>query len=218
MTSSQLKEYGFKLDNPKGKKLDWEGDVYLTEVVLRDRGESLVIDLLGCMADSVRLVFERAADVVAAVDHGRPPVEHEVGARLGPPNGALVELVGYTLKLPEGQSTARPGDTLHLTLVWRCMAQMETSYTVFTHLLDGSQQIVGQQDNPPVGGRYPTPLWQPGEVVVETVSLPVPADPPPPLGPYFLHVGLYRPDTGARLPLSSTDDHVKIAVPFFNKP
>jgi hypothetical protein len=140
-----------------------------------------------------------------------PPVEHEVGARLG----GAIELVGYTLRLPAasqaaGAQAARPGDTLHLTLVWRCLAPMETSYTVFTHLLDEGQQIRAQQDNPPLGGRYPTPLWVPGEIVVDEYALVV--QPDAPAGRASIEVGLYDPATLVRLPvldpIGATGDRV----------
>jgi hypothetical protein len=79
-----------------------------------------------------------------------PAFEHPVGARLGD----QVELLGYTL----GRDRAMPGETLHLTLIWRCRDTMDIAYTVFTHLLDHGQQVRGQKDNPPVGGTYPTTL------------------------------------------------------------
>jgi hypothetical protein len=76
---------------------------------------------------------------------------------------------------------------------------METGYTVFTHLLDEGQQIRGQQDNPPVNGRYPTPLWAPGEVVVDEYALLI--QPDAPAGRAVIEVGLYDPATLTRLPV-----------------
>ena len=121
-----------------------------------------------------------------------PPYDHPVGARLGD----WVELVGYRLEVAE----ARPGDLLHLTLIWRCLAPVEVNYTVFTHLLDAGGQVHGQQDNPPVHGTYPTTLWVPGEIVVDGYPVPVDAGAPP--GSYVLEVGMYDPETMARLPVS----------------
>ena len=43
-------------------------------------------------------------------------------------------------------------------------------------------------------------------MVIETVTFPVTTDRPP--GDYRLHVGLYRPDTGERLPLATGGDGV----------
>jgi hypothetical protein len=124
-----------------------------------------------------------------------PPYDHSVGARLGD----VVELVGYSLRLPEGQQVAHPGDSLHLTLIWRCLREMETSYTVFTHLLDQTQQVRGQQDNPPVGGHYPTMLWVPNEIVADEYTLAIQLDAPP--GTYVVEVGMYDPGTMQRLPV-----------------
>jgi hypothetical protein len=124
-----------------------------------------------------------------------PAFEHTVGAQLGD----SVELLGYDLDLPGDEQTAQPGETIHLTLVWRCLREMEVSYTVFTHLLDETGQIRGQQDNPPVGGRYPTTLWVPGEVVVDEYALDIEPDAPP--GTYMIEVGMYDPATMQRLPV-----------------
>ncbi len=120
-----------------------------------------------------------------------PAVTHTVGAELG----GLVELVGYDL----APTALAPGDTVHLTLVWRCLREMDTSYTVFAHLLDAGQQIRGQQDNPPVGGSYLTTLWAPGEVVVDSYAIEVYGDAPP--GDYGFEVGMYDPANLARLPV-----------------
>ena len=123
-----------------------------------------------------------------------PAFEHVVGARLGD----VVELLGYDLALP-GYDLALPGETLHLTLIWRCLREMEVSYTVFTHLLDEAGQMRGQQDNPPLRGAYPTTLWAPGEVVVDEYDLTIQADAPP--GVYVIEVGMYDPATVRRLPV-----------------
>ena len=92
-----------------------------------------------------------------------------------------------------------PGETLRLTLYWRALATMDTSYTVFTHLLDGANQVRGQQDNVPVNGTYPTTLWAPGEVIVDRYAITVDADAAP--GRHAIEVGLYVAETGQRLPL-----------------
>ena len=60
---------------------------------------------------------------------------------------------------------------VRLTLVWRCLREIETPYTVFTHLLDGAGQVRGQKDSPPQGGRYPTTLWAPGEIVLDAYEI-----------------------------------------------
>ncbi|MBN1641476.1 MAG: hypothetical protein JXA09_09590 [Anaerolineae bacterium] len=121
-----------------------------------------------------------------------PPLyANPVGARLG----AGVELLGYDLD----RAAAEPGDTLHLTLIWRCRASMDEDYTVFTHLLDPGGQVRGQKDNPPRGGGYPTTLWLPGEIIVDPYAIQVAVDAPP--GAYAIEVGMYNPADMQRLPV-----------------
>jgi hypothetical protein len=120
-----------------------------------------------------------------------PAFAYPVGARLGD----KVELLGYDLD----RQQAAPGETIHLTLVWRCLDEMDTAYTVFTHLLDAGGQVRGQKDNPPVGGSYPTTLWVPDEVVVDEYTIQIQADAPP--GAHVIEVGMYDPSNVRRLPV-----------------
>ncbi|UCC63682.1 MAG: hypothetical protein JSV36_01075 [Anaerolineae bacterium] len=139
--------------------------------------------------------------LVIAVDRRTvvPPIQHPLQANLGD----QIEFLGYDLDRTEVAS----GETLHLTLYWRALAKIETNYTVFTHLLDRRDQIRGQQDNPPVGGSYPTTMWMPGEVVTDEYALVVDTDAP--LGEHVLEIGLYVAETGQRLPV--LDDAGQIA-------
>ena len=118
-----------------------------------------------------------------------PAFAYPVEARLGD----RVELLGYDLDREE----VRPGESIRLTLVWRCLQEMDTAYTVFTHVLDQAAQIRGQKDNPPVGGKYPTTLWVAGEVVVDRYDIAIRSDAPP--GTHVIEVGMYDPVTMQRL-------------------
>jgi hypothetical protein len=118
-------------------------------------------------------------------------IQHPQRARLG----QSVALLGYDLT----PATVRPGETLHLTLYWQAQAEMETSYTVFTHLLDSQQRIWGQKDSLPLSGARPTTGWLPGEVIADEYVIPVQHDAPP--GGYTIEVGMYDAATGARLPV-----------------
>ncbi|HMR66413.1 MAG TPA: hypothetical protein PKE64_20570, partial [Anaerolineae bacterium] len=81
----------------------------------------------------------------------------------------------------------------------------------FVQLVGPDGRLYGQQDSAPDRAQYPTQLWQPGEIVMETVAFPVRPDRP--AGAYRLHLGLYRPASGQRLGLASGADHVEIALP-----
>jgi len=121
-----------------------------------------------------------------------PPVfAYPVGVKLAD----KVELLGYDLD----RQQARPGETVHLTLAWRCLQAMDSGYTVFTHLLDAGEQVRGQRDNPPVRGTYPTTLWVPGEVVVDEYDIMVQPGALP--GTHVIEVGMYDPANLQRLPV-----------------
>jgi hypothetical protein len=104
-----------------------------------------------------------------------------------------IELLGYDIE----RDHRRPGGIVRLTLYWRALTEMDTSYTVFTHLLGPDGQIVAQQDNPPVKGTYPTALWLPGEIIIDPYALSIPADLQP--GDYAIQVGFYVAENGLRL-------------------
>jgi hypothetical protein len=94
-------------------------------------------------------------------------------------------------------------DQAALILNWEVQQPLETDYTVFIQAWDiASNQYVAGFDGPPVRGDYPTSLWAPGEIIVDTHSLDLAALPP---GPYRLLAGLYDPVTGERLPAFGPD-------------
>ncbi len=113
---------------------------------------------------------------------------------------------------PNLQPTGQSAPHLSLTLTWQALTTPETLIR-FVQLVGPDGRVYGQNDSNPDEGNYPTRLWQPGEVVVETVTFPLQTGRPS--GQYTLHVGLYRPETGQRLPLLAGGDHVEIPGPFF---
>jgi uncharacterized membrane protein len=112
-----------------------------------------------------------------------------------------IRLLGYSDPIPH------PTSQISITLHWQAIAS-PPQLIRFVQLIGPDGQVYVQNDSVPDHGLYPTSLWQPGEFVSETVTLPVPAERPP--GSYTLHLGLYDPDTGQRLPLRSGGDHVEI--------
>jgi 4-amino-4-deoxy-L-arabinose transferase-like glycosyltransferase len=121
-----------------------------------------------------------------------PPIGHPLTASLG----GQAELLGYDVE-PE---LLRPGGLLRLTLYWRALSEMETSYTVFVHLLDDRNRIIGQRDSIPGNGALPTTGWATGEVITDTYEVPIPGNVP--AGKYLLEVGMYDAATGKRLDVS----------------
>ncbi len=114
-----------------------------------------------------------------------PAAPHVVEAEFGPD----IRLHSYYAGVPTG-------GLLNLALYWQAVAEPQTDYTVFIHLVDANGNIVSQVDSVPVGGARPTTGWRAGEVITDIHNLPIPADLPP--GVYYLNAGLYNPDDGAR--------------------
>ncbi|MGQ9681275.1 MAG: glycosyltransferase family 39 protein [Anaerolineae bacterium] len=134
----------------------------------------------------------------------QPPLEHQVTV----PQSADfdgIRLVGYDLHraVHNGVCEARPGEALKLDLFWRATAAPARDYTVFTHLVGAAHNprtngpVWAQHDGPPVDGTYPTSTWEVGQLLRDRHILVLDASAPP--GLYELEVGLYAPDTGARL-------------------
>ena len=113
----------------------------------------------------------------------------------------LVRLAGFDFP-----STAiHPGDTLAVQLVWQSLALTDRHYTAFVHLLGPHNPALdsplwAQDDHEPGHATYSTDRWFPGEVIMDTFYLQVPADAPP--GEYTLSTGFYDLETLERLPRS----------------
>jgi hypothetical protein len=131
-------------------------------------------------------------DVVTRTHAFRPPTPQ---SSLEITFGDSVRLLGYDIP-----RTARPGETILVTLYWQALAEMDTTYKVFVHLIDEDGQIRAQEDHPPLNGEAPTTSWVPGEVLQDPYRILLPPDLLP--GYYSLRVGLYNPATGQRLPVT----------------
>jgi hypothetical protein len=104
-------------------------------------------------------------------------------------------LIGYDLPA----ATISAGSDLPITLYWQALKGLDGDYTVFIHLLDDQDNLVGQGDGPPLDNWYPTSLWAAGESLADHHLLHIPAEVKP--GSYRIVVGLYDPATGRRLPV-----------------
>jgi len=117
-------------------------------------------------------------------------LQHPLEANLA----GIVKLLGYSLD----SSQVEPGGILLLTLYWQGLAEMERDYQVFVHV-EADGRIWGQRDHPPgdCSKSQPTSTWQPGQVVVDRVAVPI--APTTPEGEYPLLVGMYDWQTLQRL-------------------
>jgi hypothetical protein len=119
-----------------------------------------------------------------------------------------VHILGYDLHPPpmggERGGEVRAGERLRLTLYQSVTEQMTDYWMPYARL--GPFEARWTTDS-----RLNTPLWQPGEIIVEEYDIPVPFDLPP--GEYPLRLG-YADLSGGRaeLPLSSDGTTVELAT------
>ncbi len=116
-----------------------------------------------------------------------PQPQTEVNLQLGDE----ITLLGYDKIIVN-----RKSKIINLKFYWRAERIPAADYTVFLHLRNDANENVAQKDSPPAAGRYPTSLWDAGEIIVDDLTLPV-ADVPP--GEYTPVVGLYNFVDGLRL-------------------
>jgi hypothetical protein len=108
-----------------------------------------------------------------------------------------LRLRGYTLE----SDALSPGTDLRLTVTWELRQPTPADLHTFVHVLgpiraDGSP-LYAQSDSGPCDNAYPTWQWAAGELLVDRLAVPVPADTPP--GQYRLNVGWYDSATLQRL-------------------
>ena len=109
--------------------------------------------------------------------------------------GDEITLLGFNLTDPNDNPIT------NLSLFWQANTVPQADYTVFIHLLDSEGNLIAQADSPPAAGTYPTSLWDADEIVIDKRQLPELAS-----GHYTIQVGLYRTETGERLPTSESSD------------
>jgi mannosyltransferase len=81
-------------------------------------------------------------------------------------------------------------------LMWYAPQTPDADYAVFVHVLhDGTR--IAQHDSDPTGGLYPTSQWRPGDMIIDDHVVAGAWD----AQSDQVMVGLYRRDTGQRLPV-----------------
>jgi hypothetical protein len=166
--------------------------------LINDQPQSLALVEGGQAVDAT-------AVVIGPIKVGGPPpgvtvTEARPQFPLNQSFGGQITLLGYDLENCQ-QSTVNPTGRLRtcqlsIRLYWRAEAVPAADYTTFLHLRDAANKTVAQKDGPPAAGRYPTGLWEAGEIIVDEITLPLAGLLP---GQYTPVVGLYEFATGNRL-------------------
>lgn len=98
----------------------------------------------------------------------------------------------------------RPGDTVHLDLIWEATRPVYQNYAVFVQALRPDRlEIIAQEDTYSHYGAYPTSWWKPGQPFRDPHRLIFPSELD--VREARLVVGLYRYETMERLPAFAPD-------------
>ncbi|MFN8596979.1 MAG: glycosyltransferase family 39 protein [Anaerolineae bacterium] len=111
---------------------------------------------------------------------------------------STIQLIGFDLP-----ATARPGEVLNIQLALKDTASLNRLHKVFVHLRGSADQVVAQDDRAPCDDTLNEADWRPGDVLLQEFQLHIPSDLAP--GSYPIAIGLYEAQSGARLPILSSE-------------
>jgi hypothetical protein len=81
------------------------------------------------------------------------------------------------------------------------LAETDRDFSTMVHIVGPSNSIISSRRTFPGLGRYPTSIWQGGEIWCDLIHLPVAQENVPRTLVYKVEVALLDPDSDARLPL-----------------
>ncbi|HEY3340650.1 MAG TPA: hypothetical protein VGK81_01480, partial [Anaerolineae bacterium] len=108
--------------------------------------------------------------------------------------GNVLNLAGYD----DPPASAQPGDEVTLQLYWHLRAPAAENYSVFVHLINTDDVIVGQRDMYPGQGSLATSILQPGYTWQDHYTVRIPSLAPAGQTLRWA-VGVYNLQTGQRL-------------------
>ena len=143
-----------------------------------------------------------------ALDRVVTPLDVPLGDQLRL-EGAFVTVDGRPADLSASPLTIPLPARVNVTLLWRALAEVPESYTVFVHLLGDHGRLIAQHDGWPVAGTRPTLTWSPGERLLDLHPVVVPHDLS--VGGGTLLVGMYHSTTLQRLSFEGGRDAIWLA-------
>ena len=199
--SGELSEFSVALGILDGTPMPGQADVWDVSLRLRPqvRESRLAPRLLGEGTLWHLMRYRNGPRRPTPLPEFRDRLSEQLARRIDARVGNVAQLLGYRVETP----AVRPGGEVRVILYWQALAEAPSAYTVFVHLLDKKGTLRGQQDNPPVFGTQPLPLWKFGDHVRDPYTFSI--APGTPSGWYDLEIGLYDPATGTRLPVVGPD-------------
>jgi len=120
--------------------------------------------------------------------------------------GGRIKLIGFDLPNP-----VEAGGTLKLQLALQNVSPLDRLYKIFVHVRDASGRVLAQDDRAPCDFSLNEADWRPGDILLQDFDVTLP--PAMAAGSYPVIVGLYEPESSARLPVVAADqDHTEDSV------
>jgi hypothetical protein len=116
-----------------------------------------------------------------------------------PDNGGYQFAEGFTLDGYEIPQTLTVGDTVTARFWWSAANDIDTQLTQYIHAFNVETDELFVFDQQPFGGRFPTNDWIAGMRELDEWTFQLPTEMPP--ATYRIHMGLYNPFTGERMPV-----------------
>jgi hypothetical protein len=149
------------------------------------------------LVDEAGQPLEADAITIGPIKVGGPPPGAVLSEEAASPQTRLtIELGEPPVVLLRGYDLTQEVAELNITLYWESLRSTPIDWSTFVHLRDESGETVAQKDGPTGGGVYPVSLWDPGEVIIDDVVVPIGNLS---LQEYSVIVGLYDVLTGNRL-------------------
>ena len=161
-----------------------------------------------CASVEVGFVNQDSVRLQAETSDGHPlglPVAGKVPILRDIPSPSWAERPAYVL---DGRIGLRhiealgSWDSVTITVTWQALQSIPYDAITFFHLTDQAGNLLAQQDQQPLAGRFPTSCWLPGQVVTDVVtfsSVPVQGE------DMVLLVGMYTWPSIQRLPVMDTE-------------
>lgn len=101
------------------------------------------------------------------VDQLSPNVHVSFGSS---PDNTVAELVHFDLLV----QSVDADDVIPIRLCWRPLVQTDQPYSILVHIIGPGNSLIANRRTYPGLGKYPTTLWQPGNVFCDVVQVAVP--------------------------------------------
>ena len=96
----------------------------------------------------------------------------------------------------------RESESWRVMLLWESLAPVGQDLVAFVHAYDSTGEPIATGDAPPLNGAFATSYWSPGDRILTSHTLALPAD----TDVVAIGVGLYEPTSGARMAASAGGD------------